>query len=133
MRLDLLHAQGTLVQGELGWVEGRADLEGGGGRGTHAGRQHLGLAEGPGQGMAGRPGEALQVRQGEGAGAQTVGGGGLRRHAVQGLLGGQHVGGLAALGTFWFDGVVVGLEGRNKRNRKQEELEKAQIVICVNV
>lgn len=50
------------MQGELGvGVQGRADLEGRWGRSTHAGRQHLGLAEGLGQGVAGRPCVALEV------------------------------------------------------------------------
>lgn len=114
--LRLLHAdwlaeQGALVQGQLGVrVQGRADLEGGGGRGTHAGRQHLGLAEGLGQGVAGRAGVALEVRQGEGAGRAQVRRGGLGGHAVQGLL---QVGGRAGLlGTFGF-GVVVRLRRKN--------------------
>ena len=77
--LRLLHAdwlveQGALMQGELGvGVQRWADLEGSWGRGTHAGRQHLGLAEGLGQGVAGRPGIALEVRQGEGARRAQVG------------------------------------------------------------
>lgn len=98
------------MQGELGvGVQRRADLEGGRGRGTHAGRQHLGLAEGRGQAVAPRPRVALQLRQREGARRAQVGRGGLGGHAVQGLLGGQQVGGLTCLlGTFWF-GVVVGL------------------------
>ena len=98
------------MQGELGvGVQRRADLEGSWGRGTHAGRQHLGLAEGRGQGVAGRPGVALEVRQGEGARWAQVGRRGLRGHAVQGLLRGQHMGGLTCLlGTFWF-WVVVSL------------------------
>lgn len=98
------------MQGELGvGVQRRADLERGWGRGTHAGRQHLGLAEGRGQGVARRPGVALELRQGEGAWRAQVGRGGLGGHAVQGLLRRQQVGGLTCLlGTFWF-GVVVGL------------------------
>lgn len=62
------------MQGELGvGVQGWADLEGSWGRGTHARRQHLGLAEGRGQGVAGRPGIALEVRQWEGAWRAQVG------------------------------------------------------------
>lgn len=104
------------MQGELGvGVQRRADLEGGRGRGTHAGRQHLGLAEGRGQAVAPRPRVALQLRQREGARRAQVGRGGLGGHAVQGLLGGQQVGGLTCLlGTFWF-GVVVGLRRRGRR------------------
>lgn len=44
------------------WVQRWADLEGCRGRGTHAGREHLGLAEGLGQGVTGWPTIALEVR-----------------------------------------------------------------------
>lgn len=50
------------MQGELGMgVQRWADLEGSRGRGTHAGGQHLRLAEGRGQGVARRPRVALEV------------------------------------------------------------------------
>lgn len=108
LHADWLVEQGALVQGELGvGVQRWADLEGSWRRGTHAGRQHLGLAEGRGQGVAGRPGIALEVRQGEGARRAQVGWGGLWGHAVQGLLWGQQVGGLTCLlGTFWFRVII---------------------------
>lgn len=113
--MERLVEQGALVQRELGvGVQRRADLEGSWRRGTHARRQHLGLAESRSQAVAGGPGVALQVRQGEGARRAQVGRGGLRGHAVQGLLRGQQVRGLTCLlGTFWF--IVVGLWTKNPR------------------
>lgn len=100
--------QGELLVG----VKGRADLEGGRGRGTNAG-QHLRLAERLRQRVAGGVScVALQVGEGEGPGAQ-VGRRGLGGwwHAVQGRVGWHHVGGgLARLGTFRLHGVVVRLE-----------------------
>ena len=62
------------MQGELGMgVQRWANLEGSWGRGTHAGRQHLGLAEGLSQGVTGRPSVALEVREWEGARWAQVG------------------------------------------------------------
>lgn len=62
------------MQGELGVrVQRRADLEGCWGRGTHAGREHLGLAEGRAQGVARRPTVALELREREGAWGAQVG------------------------------------------------------------
>lgn len=43
------------------WMQRWADLEGCWRRGTHAGWEHLGLAEGWSQGVAGRPAVALEV------------------------------------------------------------------------
>lgn len=115
--LDLLHAdwlveQRALVQGQLlVGVERRADLKGGGRRGTNAG-QHLRLAERLREGVAGGvAGVALQVGEGEGPRSQVRGRRlGRGRHAVQGGVGGQHVRRrLACLGTFGLHGVVVGL------------------------
>lgn len=115
LHADWLVEEGALVQGEL-LVQGWADLEGGGGRGTNAG-QHLRLAEGPGKGVTRCPRVALQVRQGEAPRPQTVRGGGLGWHTVQGRIGGHHVRGrLARLGTFCLHRVIVGLrtEGKTK-------------------
>lgn len=118
--LDLLHSEGlveqrALVQGELlVGVQGRADLEGGGGRGTNAG-QHLRLAERLRQRVAGGVAcVALQLGQGERPGPQV----GRRRlrgwwHAVEGRVGWHHVGGgLAALATLGLHGVAVRLRER---------------------
>lgn len=102
--MERLVEQGALVQRQLGVrVQRRADLEGSWRRGTHARRQHLGLAKSRTQAVARGPGVALQVRQWEGARWAQVGRRGLRGHAVEGLLWGQQVGGLTCLlGTFWF-------------------------------
>lgn len=117
--MERLVEQGALVQRQLGvGVQRRADLEGSWRRGTHARRQHLGLAESRSQAVAGGPGVALQVRQGEGARRAQVGRGGLWGHAVQGLLWGQQVGGLTCLlGTFWF--IVVGLWMKTQKLHKK--------------
>lgn len=117
--LDLLHSDGlaeerALVQGELlvgVGVQGRADLEGGGRRGTNAG-QHLRLAERLRECVAGGVSRvALQLGQGEGPGPQVgrrrLGG---RWHAVEGRVGWHHVGGgLAGLGTLDLRRVAVRL------------------------
>lgn len=129
LHADWLVEEGALVQGEL-LVQGWADLEGGGGRGTNAG-QHLGLAEGPGKGMTRRPCVALQVRQGEASWPQTVGGGGLGWHAVQGLIGGHHVGGrLARLDTFRLHRVIVGLrtEGKTRGTKRTVKIGITQYI-----
>lgn len=59
---DWLVEQGALMQGELSVRMQRwADLEGCWGRGTHAGWEHLGLAEGLRQCVAGWPAVAPEV------------------------------------------------------------------------
>lgn len=108
LHVDWLVEQGALVQGELGMrVQRWADLERSRGRGTHAGWQHLRLAEGLSQTVTGRPSVALEVWEREGARWAQVWRGGLGGHAVQWLLRRKQVGGLASLlGTFWFRVVV---------------------------
>lgn len=105
--------QGELLVG-VG-VQGRADLEGGGRRGTNAG-QHLRLAERLRERVAGGVSRvALQLGQGEGPGPQVgrrrLGG---RWHAVEGRVGWHHVrGGLAGLGTLDLRRVAVRLRERH--------------------
>lgn len=105
--------QGELLVG-VG-VQGRADLEGGGRRGTNAG-QHLRLAERLRERVAGGVSRvALQLGQGEGPGPQVgrrrLGG---RWHAVEGRVGWHHVGGgLAGLGTLDLRWVAVRLRERH--------------------
>lgn len=103
--------QGELLVG----VQGRADLEGGGRRGTNAG-QHLRLAERLRECVAGGVARvALQLGQGEGPGPQVRGrwlGG--RWHAVEGRVGWHHVGGgLAGLRTLDLCRVAVSLRERH--------------------
>ncbi len=121
--LDLLHADRLVeerarVQGELlVGVKGRADLEGGRGRGTNAG-QHLRLAERLRQCVArGVSCVALQVGERKGPGPQ-VGGrrlGGMW-HTVQGRVGWHHMWrGLACLGTFCLHWIIICLQRSDGR------------------
>lgn len=131
--LDLLHAdrlveERALVQGELlVGVKGRADLEGGRGRGTNAG-QHLRLAERLRQCVArGVSCVALQVGEREGPGPQVgrrrLGG---RWHTVQGRVGWHHMWrSLTCLGTFCLHGIIICLEGR----RKEKDISVSSLLL----